>query len=88
MESGRWLTGPAAALITRVANVSEKYRKYVGVDSSMQNLMRPALYGAYHHITVLGKESLPLTEIACVTGSLCENNDQFAIQRMLPSLEE
>lgn len=69
-------------------NVAKKYRKYIGVDASMHNLMRPALYGAYHHITPIDKESLPLSEVACVTGSLCENNDQFAIQRELPVLAE
>jgi diaminopimelate decarboxylase len=59
MENGRFITGPAAALITRVTNVAEKYRTFVGVDASMQNLMRPGMYGAYHHVTAIGKEDRP-----------------------------
>jgi diaminopimelate decarboxylase len=88
MENGRYITGPSGALITRVINVAEKYRTFVGVDSSMQNLMRPGIYDAYHHISPIGKENLSYNTTVCVTGSLCENNDQFAIQRILPVLEE
>lgn len=84
MESGRYITGPHGALITRAINRKEIYRTYVGVDSCMSALMRPALYGAYHHIDVLGKEGTEPTEVVDVVGSLCENNDKFAIQRELP----
>jgi diaminopimelate decarboxylase len=69
-----------------VLDLKHTYRDYAGLDASMANLMRPALYGAYHHITVLGKEHAPLTQIYDVTGSLCENNDKFAIQRSLPEV--
>jgi len=87
MESGRAITGPFGYLVTSVRHVTRKYRDYVGLDSCMANLMRPALYGAYHHITVLGKENLPENHVYDVTGSLCENNDKFAIQRHLPKIE-
>ncbi|MBE2184447.1 MAG: diaminopimelate decarboxylase [Anaerolineae bacterium] len=83
MESGRYVTGPHGALVARVINRKETYRTYIGVDASMSALMRPGMYGAYHHIEVLGKESSPL-ETVDVTGALCENNDKFAIQRDLP----
>jgi diaminopimelate decarboxylase len=66
--------------------VTDKYKKYVGLDASMQCLMRPALYGAYHYITPLGKENEPATHTYDVTGSLCENNDKFAIDRLLPEI--
>jgi len=88
MECGRLITGPYGWLVTRVLHVTKKYRDYVGLDACMANLMRPAIYGAYHHITVLGKENLPSTDVYDVTGSLCENNDKFAIQRKLPKVEE
>jgi diaminopimelate decarboxylase len=83
-EAGRAITGPFGFLISRVLHVKDTYKKYIGLDASMQNLMRPALYGAYHHITVLGKEGQPCNKMYDVTGSLCENNDKFAINRLLP----
>lgn len=86
MESGRAVTGPHGYLVSRVRHVTHKYRDYVGLDACMANLMRPALYGAYHHITVLGKENRPLDHVYDVTGSLCENNDKFAVQRFLPAM--
>ncbi len=87
MECGRVVTGPYGYLICRVRHVAEKYKHYVGLDASMANLMRPALYGAYHHITVLGKEEKKADKVYDVTGSLCENNDKFAIDRALPEIE-
>ena len=81
------ITGPYGYLVTRVRHIKRTYKTFVGMDSSMANLMRPALYGAYHHITVLGKEKEPLTLTCDVTGSLCENNDKFAIDRELPEVE-
>jgi diaminopimelate decarboxylase len=86
MECGRVITGPYGYLVSRVIHRKSTYREYVGLDASMANLMRPALYGAYHHITVLGKENAPATETYDVTGSLCENNDKFAIGRNLPPI--
>lgn len=88
MESGRFMTGPHGVLVTRVINRKEIYRTYVGVDACMSALMRPGMYGAYHHITVPGKRDLPPAAPVDVVGSLCENNDKFAIQRALPPLEE
>ena len=85
MESGRYMTGPHGALVTRAINRKDIYRTYIGVDACMSALMRPALYGAYHHIEVLGKEG-GATEVVDVVGSLCENNDKFAIQRILPRI--
>ncbi|MCF7934313.1 MAG: diaminopimelate decarboxylase [Spirochaetia bacterium] len=87
-ECGRMITGPYGYLVSQVRHVTQKYKQYAGLDSCMTDLMRPALYGAYHHITVLGKESLPCTQSYDVTGSLCENNDKFAIDRSLPEIEE
>lgn len=87
MECGRAITGPYGYLVSRVLHLKHTYRDYVGLDASMANLMRPALYGAYHHITVMGKQDRPLDTLYDVTGSLCENNDKFAIQRPLPSVE-
>ncbi len=87
MESGRMITGPYGYLVSRVLHKKQTYKNYVGLDASMANLMRPALYGAYHHITVVGKENAPLDHEYDVTGSLCENNDKFAIDRMLPEIE-
>jgi len=84
MESGRLITGPHGALVVTAINRKEIYRTYVGVDATMSALMRPALYGAYHHIDVLGKEQPEKPETVDVVGSLCENNDKFAIQRDLP----
>jgi diaminopimelate decarboxylase len=86
-ESGRAVTGPYGFLVSRVLHIKNTYRKFAGLDACMVNLMRPALYGAYHHITVPGKEDLPLDHLYDVTGSLCENNDKFAINRPLPPLE-
>ena len=86
MECGRMVTGPYGYLVTHVRHIKKTYKQYAGLDACMANLMRPALYGAYHHITVLGKENLPQNETYDVTGSLCENNDKFAINRHLPEL--
>jgi diaminopimelate decarboxylase len=88
LESGRWMTGPHGALITRAINSKHIYRQYIGVDSCMSSLMRPALYGAYHHIDVIGKEHEPKSETYDVVGSLCENNDKFAVQRQLPTVRD
>lgn len=87
MECGRYITGPYGVLVTTVINRMSKYREYVGVDACMSSLMRPALYDAYHHITVLDGEGRE-TEVADVVGSLCENNDKFAKQRELPKTKE
>lgn len=86
LECGRLLTGPAGALLTRVRHLKHTYRRYAGVDATMADLMRPGIYGAYHHITALGKEELPHDQLYDIVGSLCENNDKFAIQRPLPAL--
>ena len=87
-ECGRVITGPYGYLVTKVNHIKHIYKDYVGTDASMANLMRPGIYGAYHHITVLGKENYPKNNIYDVTGSLCENNDKFAINRKLPEIEE
>ncbi|MCK9286747.1 MAG: diaminopimelate decarboxylase [Sphaerochaetaceae bacterium] len=87
-ECGRMVTGPYGYVVSKVRHVVEKYKRYVGLDACMANLMRPALYGAYHHISVLGKSTLPPDQVYDVTGSLCENNDKFAIDRKLPRLEK
>ncbi|MBT3011412.1 MAG: diaminopimelate decarboxylase [Candidatus Thiodiazotropha sp. (ex Lucina aurantia)] len=86
LESGRYITGPYGVLITRAINRKEIYRTYVGVDSCMSSLMRPGMYGAYHHISVLGKQGEQ--ETVDVVGSLCENNDKFAVQRPLPAIQD
>lgn len=88
MESGRYITGPHGVLVTKVINHKNTYRKYVGVDACMSSLMRPGLYGAYHHIHVHGKKLDMGSEVVDVVGSLCENNDKFAIQRELPITKE
>jgi diaminopimelate decarboxylase len=88
MESGRFMTGPHGVLVTTAINRKDIYRTYVGVDASMSCLMRPGMYGAYHHIDVLGKNGAAETEIVDVVGSLCENNDKFAVQRPLPKIED
>jgi len=88
MESGRYMTGPHGALVTTAINRKEIYRTYVGVDACMSSLMRPGIYGAYHHIDVVGKENSSNKEIVDVVGSLCENNDKFAIQRPLPKISD
>jgi diaminopimelate decarboxylase len=86
-ECGRYITGPYGYLVSRVLHIKNTYKKFAGLDACMANLMRPALYGAYHHITVMGKENMPLDSIYDVTGSLCENNDKFAIDRKLPKID-
>ncbi|GAB4442259.1 MAG: diaminopimelate decarboxylase [Anaerolineae bacterium] len=86
MENGRMITGPHGVLVTRVRHIKQSYKTFVGVDATMANLMRPAMYGAYHHISVPGKGHLPANTVCDVTGSLCENNDKFAIDRPLPPL--
>ena len=87
MECGRCITGPYGYLVARVRHIKSTYRMYAGLDACMSNLMRPALYGAYHEIVVPGKENCGDTTTYDVTGSLCENNDKFAIGRVLPLLE-
>ncbi len=86
-EFGRLVTGPFGYLVTRVQHIKDTYKKFVGVDATMADLMRPALYGAYHHISVMGKEEQPHDHIYDITGSLCENNDKLAINRPLPEIE-
>ncbi len=86
MESGRFMTGPHGVLVTKAINRKDIYRTYVGVDASMSCLMRPGMYGAYHHIDVVGKAGGSEYEIVDVVGSLCENNDKFAVQRLLPKI--
>jgi diaminopimelate decarboxylase len=86
-ECGRMITGPYGWLVTRVRHLKHIYKDYVGVDACMANLMRPGMYGAYHHITVMGKENVPRTVKYDVAGSLCENNDKFAVDRMLPPVD-
>ena len=87
MESGRLITGPYGYLVTKAIHKKEIYKDYIGVDACMADLMRPALYGAYHHITILGKEDEKPVKKYDITGSLCENNDKFAIDRMLPKID-
>jgi diaminopimelate decarboxylase len=87
LEWGRIVTGPYGWLVTQAVHKKEIYRNYVSVDSCMADLMRPGMYGAYHHVSVSGKETAPHTETYDVVGSLCENNDKFAIQRPLPKIE-
>ncbi len=86
-ELGRFMLAPYGHLIATVLHQKHTYREYVGLDACAANLMRPAMYGAYHHITVLGKENAALDHIYDVTGGLCENNDKFAIQRSLPKID-
>lgn len=86
-ELGRYITGPHGVLVARAIHRKDTYRHYIGLDACAANLMRPAMYGAYHHITVLGKESAPCDHVYDVTGGLCENNDKFAIERALPEIE-
>jgi len=88
MECGRLITEPYGYLISRVLHIKETYNKtYIGLDASMADLMRPGMYGAYHHITVLGKEDWVPEQVYDVTGSLCENNDKFAVNRALPKID-
>ena len=86
-EMGRYVTGPYGALVTKVIHKKHIYKEYIGVDACAVNLMRPAMYGSYHHITVLGKEDAPSDGIYDVVGGLCENNDKFAIDRPLPATD-
>lgn len=91
MESGRYITGPHGVLVTRAINRKDSYRTYIGVDACMSALMRPGMYGAYHHIDVVGKtasEANPHDALVDVVGSLCENNDKFAVQRSLPPVAD
>ena len=87
-ELGRFMMGPYGALVTKAIHEKHTYKEYVGVDACAVNLMRPAMYGAYHHITVMGREDEPCTRMYDVVGSLCENNDKFAIDRMLPEIRK
>ncbi len=87
MESGRLVTAESGYLIAKVINQKNTHKRYIGLDASMANLMRPGMYGAYHHITVLGKENQPANETVDIVGSICENNDKFAIDRRLPVVE-
>ena len=86
-ELGRFMMGPYGCLVTKAIHEKHTHKEYVGVDACAVNLMRPAMYGAYHHITVMGKEDKPCDHLYDITGSLCENNDKFAIDRYLPEIE-
>ena len=86
-EMGRFMLGPYGCLVTRAIHEKHIYKEYIGVDACAVNLMRPAMYGAYHYITVMGKENAPCDHKYDVVGSLCENNDKFAIDRMLPKID-
>ena len=86
-EMGRFMLAPYGALITKAIHEKHIYKEYIGVDACAANLMRPAMYGAYHHITVLGKEDALRDHMYDVTGSLCENNDKFAVDRLLPKID-
>ncbi len=85
-ELGRFMLAPHGCLVTRVLHEKKTYKDYIGVDACAANLMRPAMYGAYHHITVMGRENEPCDHLYDVTGSLCENNDKFAVDRLLPEI--
>ena len=86
-EMGRFMMGPYGCLVTKAIHEKHTHKEYIGVDACAVNLMRPAMYGAYHHITVMGKEDQPCDHMYDVTGSLCENNDKFAIDRYLPKVD-
>ncbi len=86
-ELGRYMTGPHGHLVVKAIHEKHIYKDYIGVDACAVNLMRPAMYGAYHHITVMGKEDAPCDHVYDVVGSLCENNDKFAIDRKLPKVD-
>jgi len=86
-ELGRFMLGPYGCLVTTAIHEKHIHKEYIGVDACAANLMRPAMYGAYHHITVMGKEDMPCDHKYDITGSLCENNDKFAIDRMLPKID-
>ena len=87
-ELGRFMMGPYGCLVTKAIHEKHTHKEYIGVDACAVNLMRPAMYGAYHHITVMGKEAQPCDHLYDVTGSLCENNDKFAIDRYLPQVDK
>ena len=87
-ELGRFVLAPYGCLVTRAVHEKHTYKEYIGVDACAANLMRPAMYGAYHHITVMGKEDAPCDHKYDVVGSLCENNDKFAVDRMLPKVDK
>ena len=87
-EMGRFMMGPFGGLVTKAVHEKHIYKEYIGCDACAANLMRPAVYGSYHHITVLGKEDLPCDHKYDITGSLCENSDKFAIDRMLPQIDK
>lgn len=87
LECGRVITGPYGYLVTRAIHRKDTYKNYIGVDASMADLMRPGMYGAYHHLTVLGKEEQPHDTTYDVVGSLCENCDKFAVDRVLPKID-
>ena len=86
-ELGRFMLAPYGHLVTRAIHEKHIYKEYIGVDACACNLMRPAMYGSYHHITVMGKEDAPCDHKYDVVGGLCENNDKFAIDRMLPKID-
>lgn len=86
-ELGRYMLGPYGCLVTKAIHEKHTHKEYIGVDACAVNLIRPAMYGAYHHITVMGKENEPCDHKYDITGSLCENNDKFAIDRMLPKID-
>lgn len=85
-ELGRYMLAPNGALVTTAIHQKHIYKEYIGCDACAANLMRPAIYGSYHHISVMGKENAPCDHKYDVTGGLCENNDKFAVDRMLPKL--
>ncbi|MBE6955890.1 MAG: diaminopimelate decarboxylase [Ruminococcaceae bacterium] len=87
-ELGRFMLAPYGVLVTRATHEKHTYKEYIGVDACASNLMRPAIYGAYHHITVMGKEDQPCDHKYDVTGALCENCDKFAVDRMLPRIDK
>ena len=87
-ELGRYMTGPHGCLVATAIHFKHIYKEYVGLDACAANLLRPAMYGAYHHITIAGKEDAPCDHRYDVVGSLCENNDKFAVDRMLPEIEK
>ena len=86
-ELGRFMLGPYGALVTQATHEKHIHKEYIGCDACAANLMRPAIYGAYHHITVLGKEEEPCDHMYDITGGLCENNDKFAVDRKLPKID-
>ena len=86
-ELGRYMLAPHGHLVVKAIHEKHIYKEYIGVDACAANLMRPAMYGAYHHVTVMGKEDAPCDHVYDVVGSLCENNDKFAIDRKLPKID-